>query len=195
MCRAAENSLYHQRIPRPPQHRIPILKTILSILLAAFALPAMAGDSEDALRKQLASIEKQIHQLRASQKSLYKKRSAVLKQLHAAKIAASQKKREASKKRPAKPSSKPIAKPSAKPSAKKPSAKPSPKKKPSAKPTAKKPSVKKPAGDVAKRAAESRAKFLKRFDANGDGKVTKEEAKAVLAAEAKKRAAEREKKK
>jgi hypothetical protein len=39
--------------------------------------------------------------------------------------------------------------------------------------------------------AESRAKFLKRFD----GKVTKEEAKAVLAAEAKKRAAEREKKK
>lgn len=44
-------------------------------------------------------------------------------------------------------------------------------------------------------AAESSAKFLKRFDANGDGKVTKEEAKAVLAAEAKKRAAEREKKK
>ena len=43
--------------------------------------------------------------------------------------------------------------------------------------------------------AESRAKFLKRFDANGDGKVTKEDAKAVLAAEAKKRAAEREKKK
>ena len=41
--------------------------------------------------------------------------------------------------------------------------------------------------------AESRAKFLKRFDANGDGKVPKEEAKAVLAAEAKKHAAEREK--
>lgn len=180
------------------------MKTILSILLAAFALPAMAGDSEDALRKQLASLEKQIHQLRASQKSLYEKRSAVLKQLHAAKIAASQKKREASKKRPAKPSSKPSAKPSAKPSVKKPSTKPSakkpcPKKKPDAKPTTKlstkKPSVKKPASDVAKRAAESRAKFLKRFDANGDGKVTKEEAKAVLAAEAKKRAAEREKKK
>ena len=102
------------------------MKTILSILLAAFALPAMAGDSEDALRKQLASLEKQIHQLRATQKSLYEKHSAVRKQLHT---------------------------------------------------------------------AESRAKFLKRFDANGDGKVTKEEAKAVLAAEAKKRAAEREKKK
>jgi hypothetical protein len=51
MCRAAENSLCHQRIPRTPQSRIPIMKTILSILLAAFALPAMAGDSENALRK------------------------------------------------------------------------------------------------------------------------------------------------
>ena len=51
MCRAAENSLCHQRIPRTPQRRIPILKTILSILLAAFALPAMADDPEDALRK------------------------------------------------------------------------------------------------------------------------------------------------
>lgn len=40
-------------------------------------------------------------------------------------------------------------------------------------------------------AAESHAKFLTRFD----GKVNKEEAKAVLAAEAKKHAAEREKKK
>jgi len=40
-------------------------------------------------------------------------------------------------------------------------------------------------------AAESRANFLKRFD----GKVNKEEAKAVLADEAKKHAAEREKKK
>ena len=36
-------------------------------------------------------------------------------------------------------------------------------------------------------AAESRAKFLKRFDANGGGKVTKEKAKAVLAAEREKK--------
>lgn len=144
------------------------MKTILSILLVALAFPAVAGDSEDALRKQLATLEKQIHELRASQKALYEKRSAVLKQLHAAKIAASQKKREANKKRPAKPS---------------------------AKPSVKKPGTKKPDSNVAKRAAESRAKFLKRFDANGDGKVTKDEAKAVLAAEAKKRAAAREKKK
>ena len=64
-----------------------------------------------------------------------------------------------------------------------------------AKPSVKKPSTKKPSSDVAKKATESRAKFLQRFDANRDGKVTKEETKAVLAAEAKKRAAAREKKK
>ena len=50
-------------------------------------------------------------------------------------------------------------------------------------------------GDLHKRAEAARTKFLKRFDANRDGKVTKDEAKSVLAAEAKARAAGRDKKK
>ena len=153
------------------------MKTILSILFVALGLPALAGNSEEALRKQLATIEKQINELRISQKALYGKRSAVLKQLHAAKIAASRKPTPA-KGKPNKPSTR----------------KPSPKKKPAAtKPGVKKPSTKKPSSDVAKKAAESRARFLQRFDTNRDGKVAKEEAKAVLAAEAKKRAASRKK--
>ena len=155
------------------------MKTILSILFVALGLPALAGNSEEALRKQLATIEKQINELRISQKALYGKRSAVLKQLHAAKVAASRKPAPA-KGKPNKPSTR----------------KPSPKKKPAAtKPGVKKPNTKKPSSDVAKKAAESRARFLQRFDTNRDGKVAKEEAKAVLAAEAKKRAAAREKKK
>jgi len=148
----------------------------------ALGLPALAGNSEEALRKQLATIEKQINELRISQKALYGKRSAVLKQLHAAKIAASRK--------PAPAKGKPAIKkplPKKNPAATKPGVK-----KP-AKPGLKKPSIKKPSSDVAKRATESRAKFLQRFDANRDGKVAKEEAKAVLAAEAKKRAASRKK--
>ena len=46
---------------------------------------------------------------------------------------------------------------------------------------------------IRKRAEESRRAHLKRFDANRDGKVTKEESKAVLAAEAKRRDAARKK--
>ena len=42
-------------------------------------------------------------------------------------------------------------------------------------------------------AAKSRAEFLKRFDRNRDGQVTKDETRATLAEEAKRRAAEREK--
>ena len=46
---------------------------------------------------------------------------------------------------------------------------------------------------VAEAAAKSRAEFLKRFDRNRDGQVTKDETRATLAEEAKRRAAEREK--
>jgi len=42
-----------------------------------------------------------------------------------------------------------------------------------------------------KDAEESRGRFLKRFDTNGDGKVTKEESRAVLAKEAKQGALKR----
>mgnify|MGYP001269661374 CR=1 FL=1 len=42
-------------------------------------------------------------------------------------------------------------------------------------------------------AAKSRSEFLKRFDRNRDGQVTKDETRATLAEEAKRRAAEREK--
>lgn len=46
---------------------------------------------------------------------------------------------------------------------------------------------------AAEAAAKSRAEFLKRFDQNRDGQVTKDETRATLAEEAKRRAAEREK--
>ena len=46
---------------------------------------------------------------------------------------------------------------------------------------------------AAEAAAKSRAEFLKRFDRNRDGQVTKDETRATLAEEAKRRAAEREK--
>jgi hypothetical protein len=42
-------------------------------------------------------------------------------------------------------------------------------------------------------AAKSRAEFLKRFDRNRDGQVTRDETRATLAEQAKRRAAEREK--
>ena len=110
--------------------------------------------------------------MRNTQKALYEKRSAVLKNLHTAKVAAAKKRVESAKKL--------------------------------TKPTTKKPAVKKSAKSVKKsqksseihqKAEAARAKFLKRFNQNRDGKVTKDEAKAVLAAEAKARAAAPEKKK
>ena len=51
----------------------------------------------------------------------------------------------------------------------------------------------KPRRSKARLAAKSRAEFLKRFDRNRDGQVTKDETRATLAEEAKRRAAEREK--
>ena len=47
--------------------------------------------------------------------------------------------------------------------------------------------------ELREKAAKSREAFLKRFDRNRDGQVTKDETRATLAEEAKRRAAEREK--
>ena len=193
------------------------MKQILSIILIGLTLPALAGDSEEKLRKQLDGISKQIKALHATHKELSKKRSAVMKKLHAihieakakqaaefkkrieakrkergsknpsaeiarkkaewAKRIAAKKKAEAAKKKPVRPSKRDSKKPSAKP----------------LKRTPKKPTAK-PSSDITKKASASRAQFLKRFDANRDGKVTKDKAKAVLTAEAKKRERDRKKK-
>ena len=91
------------------------MKTLIPTLIAfAITLPALAGDQEAALRKQLADLEKQIGQLRNTQKALYEKRSAVLKNLHTAKVAAAKKRVESAKKLTKPTTKKPAVKKSAK---------------------------------------------------------------------------------
>ena len=202
---------------------IPILLVLLGLVL-----PAIAGNSDEILRKNLAQLDQPIKANTINLKELHAKRSTILKKLGGAKpkqsaeyrkrveakrqaaltkktdSKAAKKKAEYAKKNAAaiKAKKAEYAKKKAaaakKPSTKKPSTK---------KPSTKKPSTKKkPAkitkgvkgsksdGDLQKRAEAARTKFLKRFDANRDGKVTKDEAKSVLASEAKKREGDRKKK-
>jgi len=243
------------------------MKKYLSIILIGLAMPALAGNSDETLRKNLAQLDQLIKANTINLKELYAKRSAILKKLGGAKGKAAQtkklgpyaaknkaeyakKKYEALKakkdaiakkkaaaakqsgtKKPGakKPTTKKLTtkKPTTKkptkkkPGAKKPTTKklttkkpttkkPTKKKPGTKKPTTKKPTTKKPTtkkkpaksaksskttSAIHKKAEAGRANFLKRFDQNRDGKVTKDEAKSVLAAEAKARATGREKKK
>jgi len=191
---------------------IPILLVLLGLVL-----PAVAGNSDETLRKNLAQLDQLIKANTINLKELYAKRSAILKKLGGDKGKAAQTKKlgpyaaknkaEYAKKKyeALKAKKDAIAKKKAA------AAKQSGTKKPTTKkPTKKKPGTKKPttkkkpakstkssksASAIHKKAEAGRANFLKRFDQNRDGKVTKDEAKSVLAAEAKARATGREKKK
>ena len=218
------------------------MKKYLSIILIGLAMPALAGNSDETLRKNLAQLDQLIKANTINLKELYAKRSAILKKLGGAKGKAAQTKKlgpyaaknkaEYAKKKyeALKAKKDAIAKKKAaaakqsgtkKPGAKKPTTKklttkkpttkkPTKKKPGTKKPTTKKPTTKKPTtkkklakstksskanSAIHKKAEAGRANFLKRFDQNRDGKVTKDEAKSVLAAEAKARATGREKKK
>ena len=183
---------------------IPFLLALLGLVL-----PAIAGNSDETLRKNLAQLDKLIKVNTINLKELYAKRSVILKKLggtkpkqnaenrkrveakrHAALTKktdpnAAKKKAEYAKKKAAAAKQSGTKKPSTK--------KPSTKKKPAK--TTKGVKGSKSDGDLQKKAEAARTKFLKRFDANRDGKVTKDEAKSVLVAEAKARAAGRDKKK
>ena len=189
---------------------IPILLVLLGLVL-----PAIAGNSDEILRKNLAQL---IKANTINLKELHAKRSTILKKLGGAKPKqsaeyrkrveakrqaaltkktvpnAAKKKAEYAKKNAAaiKAKKAEYAKKKAA-AAKKPSTKkPSTKKKPAK--TTKGDKGSKSDGDLHKKAEAARAKFLKRFDANRDGKVTKDEAKSVLASEAKKCEGDRKKK-
>jgi len=192
---------------------IPILLVLLGLVL-----PAIAGNSDEILRKNLAQLAQPIKANTINLKELHAKRSTILKKLGGAKPkqSAEYRKRVEAKRQAAltkKTDSKAAKKKAeyAKKNAAAIKAKKAEyaKKKAAAakKPSTKKPSTKKkPAkitkgvkgsksdGDLQKRAEAARTKFLKRFDANRDGKVTKDEAKSVLASEAKKREGDRKKK-
>lgn len=203
------------------------------LVLLGLVLPAIAGNSDETLRKNLAQLDQLIKANTINLKELHTKRLAILKKLGGAKgnkaaqtkkpgpYAAKNNAEYAKKKYEALKAKKDaIAKKKAaaakqsgtkKPGVKKPTTKKPTKKKPTTKkPTTKKPTTKKPTtkkkpaksaksskttSAIHKKAEASRANFLKRFDQNRDGKVTKDEAKAVLATEAKARATGRDKKK
>ena len=207
---------------------IPILLVLLGLVL-----PAIAGNSDEILRKNLAQLDQLIKANTINLKELHAKRSTILKKLGGAKPKqsaeyrkrveakrqaaltkktvpnAAKKKAEYAKKNAAaiKAKKAEYAKKKAAAAKKPGTKKPGTKKPGTKKPSTKKPSTKKkPAkttkgdkgsksdGDLHKKAEAARAKFLKRFDANRDGKVTKDEAKSVLASEAKKREGDRKKK-
>jgi hypothetical protein len=202
---------------------IPILLVLLGLVL-----PAIAGNSDEILRKNLAQLDQLIKANTINLKELHAKRSTILKKLGGAKPKqsaeyrkrveakrqaaltkktvpnAAKKKAEYAKKNAAAIKAKKAEYAKKKAAAAK---KPGTKKPGTKKPGTKKPGTKKkPAkttkgdkgsksdGDLHKKAEAARAKFLKRFDANRDGKVTKDEAKSVLASEAKKREGDRKKK-
>jgi hypothetical protein len=187
---------------------IPILLVLLGLVL-----PAIAGNSDEILRKNLAQLDQPIKANTINLKELHAKRSTILKKLGGAKPkqSAEYRKRVEAKRQAAltKKTDSKAAKKKAE-YAKKNAAAIKAKKAEYAKKkaaAAKKPSTKKkPAkitkgvkgsksdGDLQKKAEAARTKFLKRFDANRDGKVTKDEAKSVLASEAKKREGDRKKK-
>ena len=198
------------------------MKKYLSIILIGLAMPALAGNSDETLRKNLAQLDQLIKANTINLKELYAKRSAILKKLGGAKGKAAQTKKlgpyaaknkaEYAKKKyeALKAKKDAIAKKKAaaakQSGTKKPTTKKPTKKKPGTKkPTTKKPTTKKKPSKsttsskansaIHKKAEAGRANFLKRFDQNRDGKVTKDEARSVLAAEAKARATGREKKK
>ena len=126
--------------------------------------------AEATLASQLAATEKAMAQLREQQNELSEKRSAIYKQLievRKREQAARAKKWEAEEAAKKKEREAAAAKYKAEQEAKK--------------------------KQAAEAAAKSRADFLKRFDRNRDGQVTKDETRATLAEEAKRRAAEREK--
>ena len=177
---------------------IPILLVLLGLVL-----PAIAGNSDEILRKNLAQLAQPIKANTINLKELHAKRSTILKKLGGAKPkqSAEYRKRVEAKRQAAltKKTDSKAAKKKAEYAKKKAAA--------AKKPSTKKPSTKKkPAkitkgvkgsksdGDLQKRAEAARTIFLKRFDANRDGKVTKDEAKSVLASEAKKREGDRKKK-
>ncbi len=176
---------------------IPFLLALLGLVL-----PAIAGNSDGALRKNLAQIDQLIKANTINLKELYAKRSAILKKLGGDKgktaqpkkpgpDAATNKAKYAKKKYKALKAKKDaIAKKKAAAAKQSGIKKPTKKKEP-----AKSTKSSKTSSAIHKKAEASRAKFLKRFDQNRDGKVTKDEAKSVLAAEAKARAIGREKKK
>ena len=173
--------------------------TMNSILSAAilctviFFNHGVAGDAkkskaEAALIAQLAELSKDLKRLQEQQSQLLEKRSAIYKQLLAvrkkeqAAWAAKWEAEEAAKKkeREAKASEWRAAQEA--------------KKKEQAARTAKyRAEQDKKRADIRKQAAESRAAFMKRFDRNRDGEATRDEIRATLAEEAKRRAAEREK--
>ena len=178
---------------------IPYLLALLGLVL-----PAIAGNSDGTLRKNLAQIDQLIKANTIKLKALHAKRSAILKKLGGDKGKAAQTKKlgpyaaknkaEYAKKKyeALKAKKDAIAKKKAAAAKQLGTKKPTTKK-----PTTKKTPAKgsKSASAIHKKAEAGRAKFLKRFDQNRDGKVTKDEARAVLAAEAKARATGREKKK
>ena len=187
---------------------IPILLVLLGLVL-----PAIAGNSDEILRKNLAQLDQLIKANTINLKELHAKRSTILKKLGGAKPKQSAEYRKrVEAKRQAALTKKTVPNAAKKKAeyAKKNAAAIKAKKAEYAKKkaaAAKKPSTKKkPAkitkgvkgsksdGDLQKRAEAARTKFLKRFDANRDGKVTKDEAKSVLASEAKKREGDRKKK-
>ena len=194
------------------------MKKILFIILMGLVLPAIAGNSDETLRKNLAQLDQLIKANTINLKELHAKRSAILKKLGGTKPKqsaeyrkrveakrqaaltkktvpnAAKKKAEYAKKNAAaiKAKKAEYAKKKAAAAKKPGTKKPSTKKKPAK--TTKGVKGSKSDGDLHKKAEAARAKFLKRFDANRDGKVTKEEAKSVLASEAKKREGDRKKK-
>jgi hypothetical protein len=144
--------------------------------------------AEATLASQLAATEKAMAQLREQQNELSEKRSAIYKQLievRKREQAARAKKWEAEEAAKKKEREAAAAKWRADQAAKKKEADAR-----AAKYKAEQESKKKQAAAAA---AKSRADFLKRFDRNRDGQVTKDETRATLAEEAKRRAAEREK--
>jgi hypothetical protein len=193
------------------------MKKYLSIILIGLAMPALAGNSDETLRKHVAQLDKLIKATTANLKELHAKRSAILKKLGGVKGKAAQTKKlgpyaaknkaEYAKKKyeALKAKKDAIAKKKAAAAKQSGTKKPTTKKPTKKKPVTKKPTTKKkPAKStksskansaIHKKAEAGRANFLKRFDQNRDGKVTKDEAKSVLAAEAKTRATGREKKK
>jgi hypothetical protein len=158
------------------------MKKIFCIILMGLALPSLAGDSDETLRKNLAQLDKLIKANTINLKELHAKRSAFLKKL------AIDKREAAQTKKPDPYAAKLKAEYAKKKAAA--AKKPIPKKKP-----ARSTKSGKTASAIHQKAEAARAKFLKRFDQNRDGKVTKAEAKAVLTTEAKARAGGREKKK
>ena len=144
--------------------------------------------AEATLASQLGATEKAMAQLREQQNELSEKRSAIYKQLievRKREQAARVKKWEAEEVAKKKEREAAAAKWRADQAAKKKEADAR-----AAKYKAEQESKKKQVADAA---ANSRADFLKRFDRNRDGQVTKDETRATLAEEAKRRAAEREK--